>query len=209
MELKSRGDYMKGLTNRQREVLEFIKFFIKTNKYPPTIREVAEHFTISVKAGYDHIKALEKKNYIKCNINRSRTIEVIENSDEDMEITHVPILGDVAAGRPLFAEENFDGEVSVPHQHIGNGEHFALNIQGDSMQDVGIINGDIVVINCQEYADNGDIVVALIDEAVTLKRFYREKNRIMLKAENRSYPPIYSQDVKILGKLAYLIRKYE
>lgn len=200
---------MKGLTKRQKEVLEFIKSFIKMNKFPPTIREVSDNFKISVKGGYDHIKALEKKNYIKCNINRSRAIEVMGSDSENMEIALVPILGNVAAGRPLFAEENIDGQVRVPHQYIGKGEHFALNIKGDSMQDVGIINGDIAVISCQNHADNGDIVVALINEAVTLKRFFREKNRIKLKAENRAYPPIYSQDVKILGKLAYLIRKYE
>jgi repressor LexA len=201
---------MKGLTNRQHEVLEFIKSYIVSHKYPPTIREVAEFFKISVKGSYDHIKALEKKKYIKCNVNRSRAIEVIfDDENGNGKVVQVPVLGNVAAGKPLFAEENFDGVVKVPEQEIGKGKHFALNIKGDSMQDAGIMNGDIAVINYQNYADNGDIIVAVIDEAVTLKRFFKEKNRVMLKAENKAYPPIYSQDIRILGKLSYLIRKYD
>jgi repressor LexA len=200
---------MKGLTKRQYEVLDFIKSYIGLHKYPPTIREVAEHFKISVKGSYDHIKALEKKKYIKCNVNRSRAIEVIlDDETSNGKIIQVPVLGNVAAGKPLFAEENFEGVVKVPEQDIGKGKHFALNIRGDSMQDVGIMDGDIAVISFQNYADNGDIIVALIDDAVTLKRFFREKNRVMLKAENKAYPPIYSQNIRILGKLSYLIRKY-
>jgi len=201
---------MKGLTNRQQEVLEFIKSYIVSHKYPPTIREVAEHFKISVKGSYDHIKALEKKKYIKCNVHRSRAIEVIlDDENSNGRVVQVPVLGNVAAGKPLFAEENFDGVVKVPELEIGKGKHFALNIKGDSMQDAGIMSGDIAVINFQNYADNGDIIVAVIDEAVTLKRFFKEKNRVMLKPENKAYPPIYSQNVRILGKLSYLIRKYE
>jgi len=201
---------MKGLTKRQQAVLKFIKSYIASHKFPPTIREVAEHFDISVKGSYDHIKALEKKKYIKCNVNRSRAIEVILDEDKsDGTIVQVPVLGNVAAGKPLFADENFEGVVKVPEQYIGNGKHFALNVKGESMQDAGIMDGDIAIINHQNYADNGDIIVAVIDEAVTLKRFFKEKNRIMLKAENKAFPPIYSQNIRILGKLSYLIRKYE
>ncbi len=201
---------MKGLTKRQQDVLKFIKSYIASHKFPPTIREVAEHFDISVKGSYDHIKALEKKKYIKCNVNRSRAIEVILDEDKsDGTIVQVPVLGNVAAGKPLFADENFEGVVKVPEQYIGNGKHFALNVKGESMQDAGIMDGDIAIINHQNYADNGDIIVAVIDEAVTLKRFFKEKNRIMLKAENKAFPPIYSQNIRILGKLSYLIRKYE
>ncbi|MEJ2663080.1 MAG: transcriptional repressor LexA [Spirochaetia bacterium] len=201
---------MKGLTKRQQDVLKFIKSYIASHKFPPTIREVAEHFDISVKGSYDHIKALEKKKYIKCNVNRSRAIEVILDEDKsDGTVVQVPVLGNVAAGKPLFADENFEGVVKVPEQYIGNGKHFALNVKGESMQDAGIMDGDIAIINHQNYADNGDIIVAVIDEAVTLKRFFKEKNRIMLKAENKAFPPIYSQNIRILGKLSYLIRKYE
>ncbi len=201
---------MKGLTKRQHDVLEFIKSYITSHKFPPTIREVAEYFKISVKGSYDHIKALEKKKYIKCNVNRSRAIEVIlDERHGNGTVIPVPILGNVAAGKPLFAEENFEGVVKVPEQYIGKGKHFALNVKGDSMQDAGIMDGDIAIINHQNHAENGDIIVAVIDEAVTLKRFFKEKNRIMLKAENKAFPPIYSQNIRILGRLSYLIRKYE
>jgi len=133
----------------------------------------------------------------------------LDDEDSNGRVVQVPVLGNVAAGKPLFAEENFDGVVKVPELEIGKGKHFALNIKGDSMQDAGIMSGDIAVINFQNYADNGDIIVAVIDEAVTLKRFFKEKNRVMLKPENKAYPPIYSQNIRILGKLSYLIRKYE
>jgi len=200
---------MKGLTVRQKQVLDFIKDFIKMNKYPPTIREVATHFSISVKGGYDHIKALEKKKSIKCILNRSRAIEVLGNNQTEDNVKSISLLGIVAAGRPLFAEENFDGEIKIPSWCIGKTKHFALNVKGDSMQDVGIIDGDIAVVRHQNIAENGDIVVALIGDAVTLKRYYREKNRIMLKSENPAFSPIYSRDVKILGKISCIIRKYE
>src|SRR3989304_1403338 len=119
---------MKELTKKQKDVLDYIKNFIETNKYPPTIREVAARFKISVKGGYDHIKALEKKKYIKCCMNRSRAIEVIfEGEEESNVITNVPILGNVAAGKPLFASENFNGAIRIPGQFLRKGKHFALN----------------------------------------------------------------------------------
>ncbi|HEQ71914.1 MAG TPA: transcriptional repressor LexA [Spirochaetia bacterium] len=201
---------MKGLTTKQKEILEYIKGFIDKYKYPPTIREVADHFSISVKGSYDHIKALEKKKVIRCSMNRSRAIEVLVHDGEaEQTAVKVPLLGNVAAGRPLFAVENFDGSINVPAAFLRKGKYFALNVRGDSMQDAGIMDGDVAVIAHRNHADNGDIVVALIEDAVTLKRFFREKNRVMLKAENRLYPPIYSQDIKILGKLECLIRHYE
>lgn len=202
--------YMKGLTKRQKEVLEFIGFFIRTHKYPPTIREIAQNFRISVKGGYDHIKALQKKEYIRCDFKRSRTIEILKDEDEkNPEMMKIPILGNVAAGKPLFAEENFDGKVELPEYYIGKGKHFALHIRGDSMKDAGILDGDIAIIQHQNVAENGEIVVAMLDDAVTLKRFCIEKNRIRLQSENKAYPPIFAMDVKILGKLSCLIRRYE
>jgi repressor LexA len=201
---------MKGLTRKQQEVLDFIKEFIDTNKYPPTIREVADHFKISVKGSYDHIKALEKKKFLRCHVNRSRAIEVmIPEGEENDKVSRLPILGTVAAGKPLFAAENFDGTIRVPVQFLGKGKYFVLNVKGDSMRDVGIMDGDIAIINYRNHAENGDIVVAVLDEAVTLKRFFRQKNRIMLKAENPAYAPIFTQDVKIIGKLECIIRRYD
>jgi repressor LexA len=200
---------MKKLTRRQQEVLDFIKKFIQDHNFPPTIREVAEKFKISVKGSYDHIKALEKKAYIKCNLNRSRAIELLRKEKIRAKSTaKVPILGSVAAGQPLFTEENFEGDVDIAVDMIGGGKHFAVKVKGDSMKEAGILDGDLAVINYQETAENGEIVVAMVEEAVTLKRFYIEKNRIKLKAENRDFPPIYTQNARILGKLACIIRKY-
>lgn len=199
---------MKTLTKRQEQVLSFLRKFIENHKYPPTIREIAHHFEISVKGAYDHIKALEKKNCIHCDINRSRAIEIIGNEPES-DFISVPILGNVAAGVPLFAEENFEGEIRLASEQLPSGRYFALRVKGDSMQNVGILDGDTAVFIQQNVADNGAIVVAMVNEAVTLKRFYREKNRIKLKAENPVYPPIYTQNIQILGKLIRIIRNYE
>jgi repressor LexA len=201
---------MKGLTPRQKQILDYVGQFISVHKFPPTIREISEKFSISVKGAYDHVKALKKKNYIRFDANRSRTIEVLDNPENEEErIAKVPLLGSVAAGRPLFAEENLEGYVTIPEKYLKKGKYFALKVQGDSMTGAGIQSGDTAVVVQQPVARNGDIVVATVDEAVTLKRFFREKNRVKLQAENPAYPPIYSQDVRILGRLAFLMRAYD
>ena len=201
---------MKKLTERQEEVLSFIKMFINTNKYPPTMREIASSFQMTANGAYDHVKALEKKGKIHCDVKRSRAIGVIDDEKEKEEIIDIPLLGNVAAGIPLFTEENFDGYIKIAASNLSTGTHFALIVKGDSMQDIGIMDGDTAIMIQKQTAENGDIIVAMVnDEAVTLKRFFKEKNRIRLKAENPVYPPIYSQNVRILGKLQYLVRSYE
>lgn len=202
---------MKPLTHRQEEVLGFIREFISGNKYPPTIREISEHFTISVKGAYDHVKALEKKARLRCDTNRSRAIEVLGDPvrGEEQPVADIPLLGTVAAGRPLLAEENHDGFVPVPKAMLGNKRYFAVRVSGDSMMGAGIMDGDTAIIAHQPVANNGEIVVAMVDEAVTLKRFYKEHNRVQLKSENPAYPPIYTRDARILGTLAHIVRSYE
>lgn len=201
---------MKELTQRQGEVLDYIKHYSRECHYPPTIREISEHFGISIRGAYDHVKALEKKHYLRSGTNRSRTIEVIGESTSDEEQTvEVPILGNVAAGVPLLAEENLEGTVRIPAAQLKSGNHFAMHVRGDSMQGVGIMDGDLAIIRQQPVANNGDIVVAMVDEAVTLKRFIKEKNRVRLQAENDAYPPIFTQSVRVVGKLAHLMRSYE
>lgn len=198
------------VTKRQEQVLGYIKAYIASNKYPPTIREVGDHLGISVKGAYDHIRALAKKGVIRCDNHRSRAIEVVEEErSSESAVVEVPLLGTVAAGRPLLVEENYEGTVAVPAQLLRRRRYFALHVQGDSMVGAGIMDGDIAVISQQPTAENGDIVVAMVDDAVTLKRFYRETNRVQLKSENPAYPPIYTQDVRILGKLAHLMRAYD
>jgi len=199
---------MKTLTARQKEVLDFISSFHGEHAYPPTIREIAEGFAISVKGAYDHVKALEKKGSLRLGENRSRAIEILRRERPEHTVVELPLLGAVAAGKPMYADENFEGTVHVPADIVRATACFALSVRGDSMRDAGILHGDIAVIEQRQTADNGEIVVAMIDEAVTLKRFFRENNRFKLVAENSSYAPIYTQDVRILGRLRGIIRKY-
>lgn len=204
---------MRPVTARQQEVLSFIQSFIQTNRYPPTIREIAESFNVSVKAAHDHVKALEKKEMIRYDANRSRTIEVLVAPEEEVQspelLREIPILGSVAAGLPVLAAENLEGTIAVPEEQLSKEVYFALRVRGDSMSGAGILDGDVAVIKQQAVADNGDIVVAMVDEAVTIKRFFREPSRVQLRAENPRYSPIYTRDVRILGRLSQIIRQYE
>lgn len=199
---------MKTMTARQQAVLDFIAGFLEEHAYPPTIREIADSFSISVKGAYDHVKALEKKGKLRLGENRSRALEIVKDERHDRSIVEIPLLGVVAAGKPIFAEENFSGRIPVPSDMVRSTTCFALTVRGDSMKDAGIFHGDIAVIEERQVAENGEIVVAMIDDSVTLKRFFRENNRVKLVAENPAYSPIYTQDVKILGRLKGLIRKY-
>jgi repressor LexA len=204
---------MKELTQRQRDVLDFITEYIRNHTYPPTIREIGEHFTISVKGAYDHVEALRKKSFLRLGDKRSRTIEVIKANDDpavaNAPVVAIPLLGTVAAGRPILSEENWEGSIPIHHSLLKkNTQYFALKVRGDSMTGVGIVDGDIAVIEKQESAENHEIVVALVDEAITLKRFYKEANRVRLDPENAKYKPIYTQNARILGRLAHIIRSY-
>jgi repressor LexA len=153
---------------------------------------------------------IKKKGYIRQMDKRPRTMELTGTIFEDNSaLVEIPILGSVAAGVPLLAEENFDGNIVLHRSMLRkNKKYFALKVKGDSMSGAGILEGDTAIIEKQNYARNGEIAVAVIDEAVTLKRFYKENTRIKLQAENPAYKPIYSQDVKILGRLSGIIRSY-
>ncbi len=200
---------MKQLTERQQEILAFLTGFIEKNAYPPTVRETAKAFSISIKGAYDHMKALEKKGAIKLQENRSRAIEIVARKEaDDATISEIPILGNIAAGNPILAEENWTGTLRLPAEFVRAGKCFALKVQGDSMRDAGIHSGDMAVIAQGPTAENGEIVAALIEDSATLKRFFRENNRIRLQAENPDYAPIFTQDVRILGTLKAIIRSY-
>ena len=201
---------MKKLTERQKEVLSFIAEYIKKNSYPPTIREIADNYSISVKGAHDHITALRKKGFLKHAGNRPRTMGLIREKQEEVsEMVDVPLLGTVAAGVPILSNENFDGNIILHHTMLRkNKNYFALKVKGDSMTGAGILENDTAIIEEQSTARNGEIVVAVVEEAYTIKRFYRENSRVRLQAENPAYTPIYSQDVKILGRLYTVIRNY-
>ena len=201
---------MRALTVRQREVLEFINTYIESHPYPPSIRELSDHFSISVRAGYDHLKALQKKGFIRPSDGRSRTLEVLDSGFQERRdrLVRVPLLGRVAAGAPIFAADNVERTVGVSEELLDGATYFALRVQGESMRDAGILDGDIAIVRRQEHAVNGDIVVAMIEEAATLKRFYLERNRIRLQADNPAYPPIFTRNLRILGKLRAIQRSY-
>jgi SOS regulatory protein LexA len=203
---------MKNLTDRQREVLDFIAQFTDDNVYPPTVREIGEHFNISLRAVQDHIAALQRKGYLSQCQKRSRSIRVLidERQKEPVVFTSkVPMLGTVAAGKPLLCEENLDGFVTLAEPFVKPGKsYFALHVRGTSMINAGILEGDIAVIEQGETASDGQIVVAVVDDAITLKRFYREASRVRLQPENPAFQPIYCQNVRIVGTLAGIVRSY-
>ena len=201
---------MKEPTKRQMEVISFIGEYLQTHAYPPTIRELADNFSISIKGAQDHITALKKKGLLKQGDKKSRTMKLVKTGEKEDVSAEIPILGSVAAGRPIMAVENMDGFIKLPKSFTKNNEnYFALHVRGDSMEEAGILDGDTAIIQQQNTVQNGEIAVVMLDDAVTLKTFYRENARIKLQPENSRYSPIYcSRDVQILGKLAHIIRSY-
>jgi repressor LexA len=203
---------MKELTEKQRRVLNFIARFINDHSYPPTFRQIAEHFEITVKAAYNHVLALKRKQKIRLGDKSSRTIELINCEFENTGnngFLDIPILGEVAAGPRILSEENYMGSICVHSSMLKKHKHyFALVVRGDSMNGAGVMDGDNVIIEKTETARNGDIVVAMIDDGYTLKRFFKHKNSIKLLSENPAYYPIYCDEVQIVGHLGCVIRSY-
>ena len=209
---------MKQLTEKQKSMFEYIMDYVSKQGYPPTIRELGLTFGITPKGAYDHLKAIEKKGYVRCKKNSSRAIELLKSpqglplSSSVNAMVSVPLLGQVAAGLPLLAEENIEEYLSFPRSMLGGGEElFALRVVGDSMKDAGIFDHDVAIIKKQSVAKNGDIVVALLEDDATLKYFYQEEDRIRLQPANSQYRPIYVQasDVMrtvLLGKLVGVYR---
>ena len=203
---------MKGITDRQKEVLTFISSFTEENGFPPTVREISEHFQISIRAIQDHIIALQKKGFLSQSQKRSRSIRVLSDMrDKEPEIFvgKVPLLGTVAAGKPLLCEENLDGYLNLTEPFVRPGKnYFALRVRGMSMINAGILDGDLAVVEQTEVAADGQIIVAVIDDAITLKRYYKETDRIRLQPENPDFQAIYCKDVRIVGILSNIVRTY-
>ncbi len=198
----------KDLTDKQQLILNFIRDAINESGFPPTVREIGDKFGITVKGAYDHIKAIEKKGFIKTEHNKSRAIVIIDDSEIKSTGISIPLLGRIAAGSPILAEENIEEYLTFPEDMFSSGEFFALTVRGDSMIEGGIFNGDIAVIKKQNTANNGDIVAALIEEEATLKVFQKTSEAIRLIPKNQAYKPIESTDVSIMGKLAAIFRRY-
>lgn len=202
---------MKEITERQKEVLNFISEFTEQNSFPPTVREISNHFGISLRAVQDHILALQKKGYLSQAQRRSRSIKVLSDTRDKNQlfVGKVPLLGTVAAGKPLLSEENLDGYVNLTEPFVRPGKsYFALRVRGQSMINAGILDGDLAVVEQANTAVDGQIIVAVIDDAITLKRYYKESERIRLQPENPNFQAIYCTDVRIVGILSNIVRTY-
>ncbi|MBR1638191.1 MAG: transcriptional repressor LexA [Treponema sp.] len=203
---------MKGITERQQQVLDYIASYTEENSYPPTVRDISEHFGISLRAIQDHIAALQKKGYLSQREKKARSLKVLVGSKEkepELFVGRVPMLGTVAAGKPLLCEENLDGYVNLTEPFVRPGKsYFALRVRGESMINAGILDGDLAVVEQASTAVDGQIIVAVIDNAITLKRYYKEAERVRLQPENPAFSAIYCTDVRIVGILSNIVRTY-
>ena len=203
---------MRGITDRQKEVLTYISTYTEENSYQPTVRDISEHFGISLRAVQDHILALQKKGFLSQSQKKARSIRVLSDmrdKEPQTYISKVPLLGTVAAGKPLLSEENLDGYVNLTEPFVRPGKsYFALRVRGQSMVNAGILDGDLAVVEQSSTAIDGQIIVAVIDDAITLKRYYKESGRIRLQPENPDFQAIYCTDVRIVGILSNIVRTY-
>ena len=197
------------ITAKQQEILDYIKSEILTRGYPPAVREICEAVHLkSTSSVHSHLETLEKNGYIRRDPTKPRALEIIDNSIKK-EMVNVPIIGKVTAGIPILANENVEDIFPLPLNYIKhNDELFMLNISGNSMINAGIFDGDLAIIEKCQTARNGDIVVALIENEATLKRFYREDGHIRLQPENDNMDAIIVDNCIILGKLVGLFRTY-
>ncbi len=205
---------MRQLTDRQKDIAQFISSYIQRNNYAPAVRDIANHFNFSVKAAHDHLRALEAKEVIRTTGGISRSIEIIgqEFSPYD-NLVDVPVIGSIAAGKPLMSEENTEYMLSLPTTMLNGGRStfFALKVRGESMIEEGIYDGDIAIMKKCEVAETGDIVAATVgelDEGITLKGFYPKGANIELRPANASMGSIITRSCTIHGKLHMLIRNY-
>lgn len=200
---------MEDLTARQQEILDFIRKEVREKGYPPSVREIGEAVKLSSSSTvHSHLERLEKLGYIRRDPTKPRAIEILsEISVAPSPVINVPLIGRVAAGSPILAEQNVEDIYPLPKDFVLYEDTFMLKIRGDSMIEAGIFDGDLVVVRRTADASNGDIVVALVGEEATVKRFYREKDHIRLQPENSAMEPIIVKDVAILGKVTGLLRK--
>lgn len=208
------------LTDRQKDILNFIEQFRNENGYPPTLREIGKKFEISSTFGVKrHLDALVKKGYIAVESNASRGISYLRHEFDNTPVkviasedifTKIPIVGRVAAGTPILAIENIEGSLVIDPSFLKkSGEHFALKVRGDSMIEAGIFDGDYVIVSSRREALNGEIIVAMIGDEVTVKTYESKASRVSLIPQNKNYSPIHidsKSDFSILGKVSGVIR---
>jgi repressor LexA len=207
------GQARKALTARQRQVLNFVRGFAAEHGYPPTVREIGAHFGFVPRSVFDHLKALERKGYLRRRSSKSRSLEIL---DEGGSPAHprgvaVPILGRVAAGDPLLAVQNIEGSLWLSPEWVNGGETFLLRVQGESMVDAHILPGDYALVRRQASAEHGDIVVALLNDEATVKRLLFKGDQVLLKPENPAMKPIAVRRadprLQIVGKVIGVLRR--
>lgn len=198
---------MRSSAENQRKILEFIRKEIETKGYPPSVREICQAVGLkSTSTVHAHLNQLEEQGVIRRDATKPRALEVLDNPLSKGRT--VPLVGKVTAGLPILAIENIEDYMVFPQDMLGRDDVFALRVQGDSMIEAGILDGDIIIVRRQETAENGDIVVAMIGDEATVKRIFYEKGRVRLQPENASMQPIYADHVQVLGKLAALFRQF-
>ena len=199
------------ISPKQLEILEYIKSEILNRVYPPAVREICEAVHLkSTSSVHSHLETLEKNGYIRRDPTKPRAIEIVDDDFNLVrrEIVNVPLIGNVAAGEPIFAEQNIEGYFPLLADDMPSGEAFMLKVKGESMINVGIYDGDHIIVHKQNTARNGDLVVALVDDSATVKTFYKEKGHFRLQPENDTMEPIIVNEVEILGTVAGLYRRY-
>lgn len=197
------------ITPKQQEILEYIKETVLKKGYPPAVREICEAVHLkSTSSVHSHLETLEKNGYIRRDPTKPRTIEIIDDEFNlaRREVVNVPMLGTVAAGQPILASENIEDYFPIPVSMLPNADVFMLKVKGESMINAGILDGDRVVVRMQNTADNGDMVVALLDDSSTVKTYYREDGYYRLQPENDTMDPIIVDEVQILGKVIGVFR---
>ncbi len=197
------------ITPKQQEILDYMKKEILTRGFPPSVREICKAVNLkSTSSVHSHLDSLERNGYIRRDPTKPRAIEILDDSFQMLrtEMVNVPVVGTVAAGQPLLAEQNIDSYFPIPAEYMPNEESFILRVKGESMINAGILNGDCVLVQQQSTAQDGDIIVALLDDSATVKTFYREGDVIRLQPENDTMDPIYVKDLQILGKVFGVFR---
>lgn len=199
------------ISDKQRQILEYIKSEILAKGYPPAVRDICQAVDLkSTSSVHAHLETLEKNGYIRRDPTKPRAIEIL---DEDFnlgrrEVTNIPLIGTVAAGQPILAQQNIENYFPFPVEMAPNAQCFALQVKGDSMINIGINDGDYVFVRETNSASNGDLVVALVDDSATVKNFYKENGHIRLQPQNDDMEPIIVNDCKILGKVFGVFRLY-
>lgn len=199
------------LTRKQIDILEFLKKEVVQRGYPPAIREIGAAVDLkSTSTVHSHLTKLEQKGYIRRDPTKNRAIEIVDETLSDLpvhRIMHVPVVGDVAAGSPILAVENIEDTYPLPVSMAEKGDLFMLRIRGDSMIEAGILEDDLVIVRKQNTASNGDIIVAMLDDSATVKRFFLKNGTVELRPENQALSSIFTQDCQVLGKVVGLQRR--